>query len=122
MKNKKDKIINENEKYTEMFKNIQNFFNTKNVDNIFIDDDIQKYFELNHNTKLVKQSKDNIINKNDEEIIAIINRINKISKQREESLQKNKFSKNNFYFDEEIESNIKLLREKIQEIEKLEDK
>ena len=122
MKNKKDKIINENEKYTEMFKNIQNFFNTKNVDNIFIDDDIQKYFELNHNTKLVKQNKDNIINKNDEEIIAIINRINKISKQREESLQKNKFSKNNFYFDEEIESNIKLLREKIQEIEKLEDK
>lgn len=122
MKNKKDKIINENEKYTEMFKNIQNFFNTKNVDNIFIDDDIQKYFELNHNTKLVKQSKDNIINKNDEEIIAIINRINKISKQREESLQKNKFSKNNFYFDEEIESNIKLLKEKIQEIEKLEDK
>ncbi|SFW06597.1 Uncharacterised protein [Chlamydia abortus] len=122
MKNKKDKIINENEKYVEMFKNIQNFFNTKNVDNIFIDDDIQKYFELNHNTKLVKQSKDNIINKNDEEIIAIINRINKISKQREESLQKNKFSKNNFYFDEEIESNIKLLREKIQEIEKLEDK
>lgn len=122
MKNKKYKIINENEKYVEMFKNIQNFFNTKNVDNIFIDDDIQKYFELNHNTKLVKQSKDNIINKNDEEIIAIINRINKISKQREESLQKNKFSKNNFYFDEEIESNIKLLREKIQEIEKLEDK
>ena len=122
MKNKKNKIINENEKYIEMFKNIQNFFNTKNVDNIFIDDDIQKYFELNHNTKLVKQSKDNIINKNDEEIIAIINRINKISKQREESLQKNKFSKNNFYFDEEIESNIKLLREKIQEIEKLEDK
>lgn len=122
MKNKKDKIINENEKYTEMFKNIQNFFNTKNVDNIFIDDDIQKYFELNHNTKLVKQNKDNIINKNDEEIIAIINRINKISKQREESLQKNKFSKNNFYFDEEIESNIKLLKEKIQEIEKLEDK
>lgn len=122
MKNKKDKIINENEKYVEMFKNIQNFFNTKNVDNIFIDDDIQKYFELNHNTKLVKQSKDNIINKNDEEIIAIINRINKISKQREESLQKNKFSKNNFYFDEEIKSNIKLLREKIQEIEKLEDK
>ncbi|GAA8717284.1 hypothetical protein oki361_24710 [Helicobacter pylori] len=122
MKNKKDKVINENEKYIEMFKNIQNFFNTKNVDNIFIDDDIQKYFELNHNTKLVKQSKDNIINKNDEEIIAIINRINKISKQREESLQKNKFSKNNFYFDEEIESNIKLLREKIQEIEKLEDK
>ncbi len=122
MKNKKDKIINENEKYVEMFKNIQNFFNTKNVDNIFIDDDIQKYFELNHNTKLVKQNKDNIINKNDEEIIAIINRINKISKQREESLQKNKFSKNNFYFDEEIESNIKLLREKIQEIEKLEDK
>ncbi|VEU55154.1 hypothetical protein [Metamycoplasma orale] len=122
MKNKKDKIINENEKYVEMFKNIQNFFNTKNVDNIFIDDDIQKYFELNHNTKLVKQSKDNIINKNDEEIIAIINRINKISKQREESLQKNKFSKNNFYFDEEIESNIKLLKEKIQEIEKLEDK
>lgn len=122
MKNKKDKIINENEKYIEMFKNIQNFFNTKNVDNIFIDDDIQKYFELNHNTKLVKQSKDNIINKNDEEIIAIINRINKISKQREESLQKNKFSKNNFYFDEEIESNIKLLKEKIQEIEKLEDK
>ena len=45
MKNKKDKIINENEKYVEMFKNIQNFFNTKNVDNIFIDDDIQKYFE-----------------------------------------------------------------------------
>lgn len=122
MKNKKNKIINENEKYIEMFKNIQNFFNTKNVDNIFIDDDIQKYFELNHNTKLVKQSKDNIIDKNDEEIIAIINRINKISKQREESLQKNKFSKNNFYFDEEIESNIKLLREKIQEIEKLEDK
>lgn len=122
MKNKKDKIINENEKYVEIFKNIQNFFNTKNVDNIFIDDDIQKYFELNHNTKLVKQSKDNIINKNDEEIIAIINRINKISKQREESLQKNKFSKNNFYFDEEIESNIKLLKEKIQEIEKLEDK
>jgi len=122
MKNKKDKIINENEKYVEMFKNIQNFFNTKNVDNIFIDDDIQKYFELNHNTKLVKQNKDNIINKNDEEIIAIINRINKISKQREESLQKNKFSKNNFYFDEEIESNIKLLKEKIQEIEKLEDK
>ena len=122
MKNKKDKVINENEKYIEMFKNIQNFFNTKNVDNIFIDDDIQKYFELNHNTKLVKQSKDNIINKNDEEIIAIINRINKISKQREESLQKNKFSKNNFYFDEEIESNIKLLREKIKEIEKLEDK
>ena len=122
MKNKKDRVINENEKYIEMFKNIQNFFNTKNVDNIFIDDDIQKYFELNHNTKLVKQSKDNIINKNDEEIIAIINRINKISKQREESLQKNKFSKNNFYFDEEIESNIKLLREKIQEIEKLEDK
>ena len=122
MKNKKDKVINENEKYIEMFKNIQNFFNTKNVDNIFIDDDIQKYFELNHNTKLVKQNKDNIINKNDEEIIAIINRINKISKQREESLQKNKFSKNNFYFDEEIESNIKLLREKIQEIEKLEDK
>ena len=122
MKNKKDKVINENEKYVEMFKNIQNFFNTKNVDNIFIDDDIQKYFELNHNTKLVKQNKDNIINKNDEEIIAIINRINKISKQREESLQKNKFSKNNFYFDEEIESNIKLLKEKIQEIEKLEDK
>lgn len=122
MKNKKDKVINENEKYIEMFKNIQNFFNTKNVDNIFIDDDIQKYFELNHNTKLVKQNKDNIINKNDEEIIAIINRINKISKQREESLQKNKFSKNNFYFDEEIESNIKLLKEKIQEIEKLEDK
>lgn len=122
MKNKKDRVINENEKYIEMFKNIQNFFNTKNVDNIFIDDDIQKYFELNHNTKLVKQSKDNIINKNDEEIIAIINRINKISKQREESLQKNKFSKNNFYFDEEIESNIKLLKEKIQEIEKLEDK
>ena len=114
MKNKKDRVINENEKYIEMFKNIQNFFNTKNVDNIFIDDDIQKYFELNHNTNLVKQ--------NDEEIIAIINRINKISKQREESLQKNKFSKNNFYFDEEIESNIKLLREKIQEIEKLEDK
>lgn len=96
MKNKKDKIINENEKYVEMFKNIQNFFNTKNVDNIFIDDDIQKYFELNHNTKLVKQSKDNIINKNDEEIIAIINRINKISKQREESLQKTNLAKITF--------------------------